>query len=180
MTFHKCNCMYIPPFVLGHVAKRGDEEQRQQRAQATDRQAKLSRTRRVQRPVEQTGVLSRARQSLRRAQARLSPVSTMPPNATSSRLVYDCQHQWVQRVDLVRGEGDPATGDDDVDAVYDSAESVLGFFAELDRRSIDNFEMNLILNVHFGTNYMNAFWDGDEMTFGDGDGSHFYQLRPIA
>ena len=47
------------------------------------------------------------------------------------------------------------------------------FKDELNRNSIDNFGMNLILNVHFGTNYMNAFWDGDEMTFGDGDGQIF-------
>ena len=33
--------------------------------------------------------------------------------------------------------------------------------------------MNLILNVHYGVKYMNAFWDGDEMTFGDGDGKIF-------
>jgi Zn-dependent metalloprotease len=33
--------------------------------------------------------------------------------------------------------------------------------------------MDLILNVHFGEDYMNAFWDGDEMTFGDGDGEIF-------
>lgn len=170
MTFHKCNCMYIPPFVLGHVAKRGDDEQRQT-AQATDRQAKLSRTRRVQRPVEQKEFLEGAT-ALAQTHATIAGI-TMPPNATSSRLVYDCQHQWTQRVDLVRGEGDPTTGDDDVDEVYTSAEAVLGFFAELGRRSIDNFEMNLILNVHFGVNYMNAFWDGDEMTFGDGDGSIF-------
>jgi Zn-dependent metalloprotease len=31
--------------------------------------------------------------------------------------------------------------------------------------------LDLILNVYFGEGYRNAFWDGDEMTFGDGDGS---------
>ena len=42
-----------------------------------------------------------------------------------------------------------------------------GYKQELGRNSIDNFGMNLILNVHFGVNYMNAFWDGDEMTSAD-------------
>jgi Zn-dependent metalloprotease len=30
--------------------------------------------------------------------------------------------------------------------------------------------------VHFGKAYANAFWDGDEMTFGDGDGQLFINL----
>jgi len=33
----------------------------------------------------------------------------------------------------------------------------------------------LMLRVHYGTNYENAFWDGSSMTFGDGD-SRFYPL----
>ncbi len=34
--------------------------------------------------------------------------------------------------------------------------------------------MKLIMRVHYGTNYDNAFWDGSTMTFGDGN--HFYPL----
>ena len=33
----------------------------------------------------------------------------------------------------------------------------------------------LVLRVHYGTSYENAFWDGSSMTFGDG-GSRFYPL----
>lgn len=66
------------------------------------------------------------------------------------------------------------TGDPAVDQVYDFAGKVRDYFAnELGRNSIDNLGMDMILNVHFGLNYMNAFWDGDEMTFGDGDGAIF-------
>jgi Zn-dependent metalloprotease len=79
----------------------------------------------------------------------------------------------VQQVTLVRGAGDAATGDAEVDTVYDLAEIARGDFAELGRNSIDDAGTNLVLNVHFGQDYMNAFWDGDEMTFGDGDGQIF-------
>lgn len=41
---------------------------------------------------------------------------------------------------------------------------------------MDNHGADLILNVHFGKAYANAFWDGDEMTFGDGDGEVFINL----
>ena len=30
--------------------------------------------------------------------------------------------------------------------------------------------------VHYGTNYVNAFWDGTKMTYGDGDGTNYGPL----
>jgi Zn-dependent metalloprotease len=93
---------------------------------------------------------------------------------TAARQVYDCQQQWAQRVELVREEGKPVTADEAVNKVYDYAGNVRTYYKDkLNRNSIDNANMNLILNVHFGVQYMNAFWDGDEMTFGDGDGAIF-------
>ncbi len=41
------------------------------------------------------------------------------------------------------------------------------------RNSIDNVGFQLKLYMHYSTNYGNAFWDGDQMTFGDGDGATF-------
>jgi Zn-dependent metalloprotease len=94
--------------------------------------------------------------------------------ASSKRKVYDCQNQWRQRVKRVRGENDSATNDEDADIVYDYAGVVREYFQSvLMRDSIDNLGMDLILNVHYGVDYGNAFWDGDEMTFGDGDGEVF-------
>jgi Zn-dependent metalloprotease len=65
-------------------------------------------------------------------------------------------------------------GDEAADQAYASAGIVRDYFKQiLDRNSIDNAKMDLILNVHYGLNYQNPFWDGDEMTFGDGDGEIF-------
>ncbi len=73
-----------------------------------------------------------------------------------------------------QGRGKPATGDKDVDLIYKYAGNVRDYFNKvLQRNSIDNSGMDLVLNVHYGEDYMNAFWDGDEMTFGDGDGEVF-------
>jgi len=41
--------------------------------------------------------------------------------------------------------------------------------------SIDNMGFKIISRVHYGTSYENAFWDGQEMTYGDG-ASTFYPL----
>lgn len=39
----------------------------------------------------------------------------------------------------------------------------------------DGSLMELVMRVHYGENYENAFWDGEQMTFGDGE-STFYPL----
>ncbi len=38
--------------------------------------------------------------------------------------------------------------------------------------------MQLVMRVHYGRNFDNAFWDGEQMTFGDG-GSMFYPLTSL-
>jgi Zn-dependent metalloprotease len=74
----------------------------------------------------------------------------------------------------VRTEGQPETDDVDVTSAYENAGRVRRFFAEvLNRESIDNRSLDLVLNVHYANQFNNAFWDGDEMTFGDGDGVIF-------
>lgn len=98
---------------------------------------------------------------------------------TSSRYVYDAQNSQSLRKVLKRKEGGEAVGDKDVDNAYDYAGKLLSFMKEhLGRNSLDNKGMNIHQTVHLGKNYNNAYWDGDEMAYGDGDGkifTHFAQ-----
>lgn len=48
------------------------------------------------------------------------------------------------------------------------------------RDSIDNNGMKLISLVHYDKKYNNAFWDGTQMTYGDGDGVEFGPLSLAA
>ena len=156
MSVHKCHCHFIPPHVLDKLARnaRGDIRRN---TQLTIHQSKLSRT-------------SRSRKQI--STDRLA--SAIATEGEGPRQVYDCQHQWVQRVSLVRSEGGPATSDEAVNNAYDFSGKVRDFFNHLlERNSYDNMGSDLILNVHFGAAYNNAFWDGDELTFGDGDGVIF-------
>ncbi|MDO9398673.1 MAG: M4 family metallopeptidase, partial [Herbiconiux sp.] len=41
------------------------------------------------------------------------------------------------------------------------------------RESIDGRGLPLLATVHYGRDYDNAFWDGERMVFGDGDGEIF-------
>ncbi|MCA1053743.1 M4 family metallopeptidase [Rossellomorea aquimaris] len=44
------------------------------------------------------------------------------------------------------------------------------------RNSFDNNGATIRSTVHYGSNYNNAFWNGQQMVYGDGDGSTFTSL----
>lgn len=71
---------------------------------------------------------------------------------------------------MVRDEGQPASGEATVDQAYDALGATYDFYsAVFNRNSIDGHGMRLIATVHFGTGFNNAFWNGKQMVFGDGD-----------
>jgi len=150
---HQCVCSFVPPFVLQNLAKNGISGARESVKVAKETRAKRGRT-----PVS------------------IATFAGVPstPTGDSEREIWDSGNSWDQRVSLVRSEGAPTTVDDDVSIAYDYSGVVREFYRTiLARRSIDNAGLKLITNVHFGASYMNAFWDGDEMTYGDGDGVIF-------
>jgi Zn-dependent metalloprotease len=74
----------------------------------------------------------------------------------------------------VRGEGGPATGDPATDEAYDGLGATWELFhAAYGRDSLDDRGLPLLATVHYGQDYDNAFWDGTQMVFGDGDGEVF-------
>lgn len=53
------------------------------------------------------------------------------------------------------------------------AEVTYDYFDSIhNRNSIDNNGFALLSYVHYGNNYNNAFWDGQRMTYGDGNGQN--------
>jgi Zn-dependent metalloprotease len=74
----------------------------------------------------------------------------------------------------VRDEGDPATGDRAADEAYDGLGATYELYFEVfSRNSLDDKGMPLIASIHYGSQYDNAQWDGQQMLFGDGDGEYF-------
>ena len=47
------------------------------------------------------------------------------------------------------------------------------FDSQFGRRSIDGRGGTVSITVHYGRDYDNAFWDGTQLVFGDGDGQIF-------
>jgi Zn-dependent metalloprotease len=74
----------------------------------------------------------------------------------------------------IRGEGGAQTGDATADEAYDGLGDTFDFYlAAYDRWSVDGKGLPLKGTVHYGQHYDNAFWNGSQMVFGDGDGTVF-------
>jgi Zn-dependent metalloprotease len=90
--------------------------------------------------------------------------------AAKERIVYDAEFGSSLPGTQVRGEGDPATGDPAVDEAYDGAGATYDLFFDIyGRNSINNSGMRMDSTVHYQRGYDNAFWNGSQMVYGDGD-----------
>ncbi|WP_157551249.1 protealysin inhibitor emfourin, partial [Nocardioides jensenii] len=81
----------------------------------------------------------------------------------------------------VRASGEPESGDVAVDEAYAGLEASLQMFAEVyDRNSWDGAGAHVLATVHYERKYDNAFWDGTQLVFGDGDGEVFDRFtKPV-
>lgn len=53
------------------------------------------------------------------------------------------------------------------------------FWTSFNRNSIDGNGFALLSYVHYNSNFVNAFWDGQRMTYGDGNGGSFTPLTAL-
>lgn len=153
---HSIHCI-IPPIVFDQIARRGTDDQRRWALDtlSTDHSLRMAR-------VQNSG--------RGRGGAEALGAGTGQPQRT----IRDAQQAENLSGPIVRQEGQAAIGDAAVDEAYDGLGATFRFFCEVfDRDSIDDEGKPLDATVHYGLNYDNAFWDGQRMVFGDGDGSLF-------
>ncbi|HEV3232510.1 MAG TPA: M4 family metallopeptidase [Candidatus Dormibacteraeota bacterium] len=147
-------CRFVPPFVLERIALEGTREQREWaiRTLAIDHSIRAVRL--------QHGT-------------RLGPAGLLAATPGQvDRTIADAQHgNDPGAAVVVRREGQPPTRDAAVDEAYDGFGATHALYWEVYRRdSIDGQGMPLLGVVHYGREFDNAFWDGERMIFGDGDG----------
>jgi len=103
-----------------------------------------------------------------------APLARPTKKAAVNREVYTAGNKQVEPGKLVRKEGSKPVKDKDVNNVYDAAGYVWDFYNSLfSRNSIDNNGLKIVQTVHYKNKYDNAFWDGQQMVYGDGDGKIF-------
>jgi Zn-dependent metalloprotease len=95
------------------------------------------------------------------------------------RTIYDCNQGSDLPGDVIRSEGDPVIQDVSGDEVYDYFQNTVDFFFQVFKRdSIDDNGLEIIGSIHYDdadhpSGYDNAFWNGSQMVFGDGDNVMF-------
>lgn len=95
--------------------------------------------------------------------------------AAARRTIFDCRNSvFLSSAVLARTEDGAVSADVFVNRAFDGFGTTREFYKHVfDRDSIDGRGMRLDGYVHRGVRYNNAFWDGQEMVFGDGDGVIF-------
>jgi Zn-dependent metalloprotease len=139
----------LPPHMLDQIAANGSDEQRA-RAEVTQVHSAQMRA------------------------ARASKVNEFPAAAAGAalkkRLVYTADFGSGLPGRLLRAEGAGPSGDAAADEAYDGAGATYDLYWDVyQRNSIDGGGMDMISTVHYQRGYDNAFWNGQQMAYGDGD-----------
>ena len=162
-TNHDPVLCLLPPFILERVAERGSERLRAYALRVLKQSQHLRTLRNL---VQEKETLLPAELTLRGGADSFSEAKV--------RRVYDARNGENLPGYLVRAEGDPPTGDVTVDEAYDGAGATWDLYWEVyNRNSIDDDGMIIDQTVHYGEDFANAFWDGKQMVYGDGDGELF-------
>nr|WP_247198774.1 M4 family metallopeptidase [Streptomyces sp. LBUM 1477] len=90
------------------------------------------------------------------------------------RTIHDARHGTDLPGRKVRGEGEEPGRDATVNRAYAGLGATYElFWQSFARDSIDGNGLPLDATVHYDRDYNNAFWNGEQMVFGDGDGEIF-------
>ena len=164
-----CGCCFIvPPSVLRDLA----------RNQAMDQRLRDM----FEHTYMETQRLRVIRDGVRRAlvQTRSSAHEMRRRNAIAAAAVqaqqrlFDCQNRRSL-------PGSPVDTTNSTDPAVKGVSTYTGKVAEFyqknfSRNSIDNEGLDLVSSIHYMQDYDNAFWNGQQMVYGDGDGTVFTEL----
>jgi len=150
------NCLHciLPPHILKNIAANGSDFQKQIALAS----------------IAISGQLRGHRLALAESVNYL--VSSSGPG--KHRTVYTANNGSNLPGKVVRAEGSSATGDPATDEAYDGAGDTYDFYWNVyQRNSVDGNGLWLDSTVHYQQKYDNAFWNGQQMVYGDGDGQLF-------
>jgi Zn-dependent metalloprotease len=81
--------------------------------------------------------------------------------------LFDCRHRSTLPGVPVPN---PTEAGQDFKTVFETTAGVAEFYKTvLGRNSVDNRGMDLVSSLNYQNNFQNAFWDGQEMVYGNGD-----------
>ena len=146
-------CFILPPYLMEKLLQSKDKDDRQVALENLLTTAALSGERTV----------------------RATFAGATTDTGHGRRTIADCQTgtDFPSAV-VVRTEDGPVSSDASANRAFEGFGATRDFYKQVfDRDSIDGNGMRLDGYVHYSIRYNNAFWDGAEMVFGDGDGVRF-------
>jgi Zn-dependent metalloprotease len=148
---HSIYCI-LPPYMLLQIVENGTRKQRAFARRTILASEKLREQRRTR--LEYPGLMAAAPKAV----------------GAKQRTIYDAQNGSRLPGVEARKEGDPPVNDPAVNEAYDGSGTTYDLYFNIyNRNSLDNQGLKLDSTVHYQKGYDNAFWDGQQMVYGDGD-----------
>jgi len=149
----------IPPHIVDAIKLRGNKRQ-QEMALGMEKDAEKSReTREAAGPAKAY---------------KAAPIIGLKAKLKPKIEVYDAGNQFILPGILVRDMEKGPLKDTAAKEAYSGAIDTYNLYYKIYRRnSTDGQGKKIISTIHYGQNYNNAFWNGVQMVFGDGDGTIF-------
>jgi len=159
-----CHCpglCIIPPYMVESIKLRGDKQQKKMAVSLEKMAVRFRRDREL------------AIQSIV-GQPAIAAVAAIVDGTKPDRVVFDAENKADLPGTLARSDTTGASSDKDVNRAFISAGDVFKFLKDVfGRNSIDDNGMQLVSSVHFRQLHNNAYWNGSQMIYGDGDGAIF-------
>ncbi|MFJ6697678.1 M4 family metallopeptidase [Streptomyces sp. NPDC091272] len=157
-AIHPVFCTIVPPHVLDKLAQAEDPA--------------------LAGPARRTLEADAAQRTRRRMTTVVGAPAAAPAPGAADNLIHRTLHDARNTRDLpgqvVRREGKGPTKDATVNRAYAGLGATFDLLLKaFGRNSIDGEGLPLLATVHYDRDYGNAFWDGEQMVFGDGDGELF-------
>ena len=103
----------------------------------------------------------------------LSILPLTVPAGDKHRTIYDAHNKTSLPGTQVLDEGE-ISSDVTIKEAYDYSGDTYDFYETVfNRNSVDDHGLPLKSTIHYDKNYDNAFWNGQQMIYGDGDGKYF-------
>jgi Zn-dependent metalloprotease len=154
-------CFIIPPHMLESMAEKGNAAQKKTAFET----------------LELSAQMRGAREAIGPAIMAISIGALSLGPGVKRRTIFDAKKGTALPGLRVRSEGGAASSDVSVNEAYDGSGATYDFYNKVfNRDSIDANGLRLDSTIHYGIKYNNAFWNGSQMVYGDGDGLTFQRF----
>ncbi|MGW1000671.1 M4 family metallopeptidase [Streptomyces sp. NPDC002520] len=156
--FQPVFCTIVPPHLLDRLARHEDAA--------------------VSGPARRSLQIDAYERTKRRLTTVIGAPSVAAPAGAAAdqprRTIYDADHTQDLPGTKVRAEGSEPGADATVNRAYAGLGATFELYLKAyGRHSIDDDGLPLNATVHYDKDYDNAFWNGEQMVFGDGDSEIF-------